>query len=309
MVIAIFCILFLLIICSTITFICYLKTFYNKNFANNPYLLPKGEAYERKKEYMYSLIKEMETIPYEPICIISNDKLKLFGRYYHANDNAPIHLQCHGYKGVALRDFCGGNKITRELKHNTLLIDQRAHGKSGGVNITFGIKESEDIHCWIKYCIERFGKDVKIILSGVSMGASSVLMCANNPLPDNVIGIFADSPYSSPKDIICKVIQQMKLPSKIFYPFVYMAALIFAGCKLNEKSALSSISKCTVPILIVHGESDSLVPYEMSKKLHDANPEMVTLEIFKNADHGLSFIEDSPRYNKAIKDFVDKLKI
>ena len=88
-----------------------------------------------------------------------------------------------------------------------------------------------------------------------------------------------------------------------------MAALIFAGCKLNEKSALSSISKCTVPILIVHGESDSLVPYEMSKKLHDANPEMVTLEIFKNADHGLSFIEDSPRYNKVIKDFVDKLKI
>ena len=305
MIIALFCILFLLIIGSIITFICYLKTFYNKGFANNPYILPKGEAYEKGKEYMYSLIKEMETIPFESIYIVSNDKLKLAGRYYHVKDGAPIHIQCHGYKGVAFRDFCGGNKITRELNHNTLLIDQRAHGKSGGVNITFGIKESDDIHCWIKYCIERFGNDVKLILSGVSMGAASVLMCASSPLPSNVVGIFADSPYSSPKDIICKVINQMKLPSKIFYPFIYMAALIFTGCKLNEKSALDAISKCTVPILIVHGEDDGLVPCEMSKKLYEANKEMVTLKIFKNADHGLSFIEDYENYYKYIKEFMD----
>ena len=75
--------------------------------------------------------------------------------------------------------------------------------------------------------VKHFGNDVKIILAGISMGASTVLMAAGKPLPKNVIGVLADCGFSSPKEIIKKCAGDLKIPANLIYPFIKCVDLLF----------------------------------------------------------------------------------
>ena len=192
-------------------------------------------------------------------------------RYYHVRDGAPLQIQFHGYRGAALRDFCGGNKLARESGQNTLVVDQRAHGKSGGNTITFGIRERLDCLSWVKYANQRFSSGTPIFLSGVSMGATTVLMASELKLPANVMGIIADCPYSSPEVIIRKVCREdMHLPPALTMPLIRLGARLFGHFVLNESSAVQAVGNKNIPILLLHGEDDRFVPCDMSREIFDA---------------------------------------
>ena len=175
----------------------------------------KGKQYEPHLPEIARLLQTLIDRPCEFVSVTSYDGLTLWGRYYHLADGAPLDIAFHGYRSAGLTDFCGGAEISREMGHNLLLIDQRAHGKSQGSTITFGIKERYDVLTWVDYALERFGKDTKILLYGISMGASTVLMASELPLPENVKGIVADCPYSSPTKIIRAVGRKLRIPAAV----------------------------------------------------------------------------------------------
>ena len=288
-----------------VCYVAYRRAFFSRpNPERKPYSVPKEEQYQRHKDMLLTLIGELDSAPFEPITITSHDGLKLYGRYYHFCDNAPLHIDFHGYRSMGTRDFCGGYRILNELGHNAIIIDQRAHAKSEGNAITFGVKERYDCLDWINYANSRFGSDTPIFISGVSMGAGTVLMASGLELPQNVVGIFADCPFSSPWDILGKVCGDMGLPRKLCFPVAYVAAGLFAGFKLTAASATEAVKHSKTPILIIHGDDDRLVPFEMSQQIADANPEMVTLVSVKNAGHALSYFEDTELYHKALREFT-----
>ncbi len=185
-----------------------------------------------------------------------------------------------------------------------ILIDERAHGKSEGKVITFGIKERLDGLKWIEYVLKRFGKKSEIYLYGVSMGAATVLMMSGLKLPNNVKIIVADSAFSSPKDIIKKVIKDMKLPVIIFYPFVYIGARIFGHFNPHEVNALEEVKKSKVPILLFHGMNDNFVPYEMSEKIYENISSKKDILITPGADHGLSYMVNKEKYYEKLLNFL-----
>lgn len=286
----------------------YRKTFYYKRPQNYEiYRLPMGEQYEPHHKKMTALMRELEEAKGERLSISSYDGKVLFGTYYHVSDGAPLHIQMHGYKGHFIRDFCGGNKMAREMGHNSLVIEQRSHSQSKGGAITFGIKERRDCLSWINYANERFGKDTPIFLSGVSMGAATVLMAAGLDLPQNVRGIMADCPYDSPKDIIKKVSGELGLPPSLVFPFVWVGALLFGHFNLTATTVENSLKNAKIPILLVHGDDDRFVPVEMSKSIYASRPDLIELHIFEGAGHGMSYMVDEEGYTKLSKDFVKKL--
>ena len=292
--IAIIVIIFIILLAS---FISYKMAFYSpKKRISNVYDIPLDEGAENANEFISQMIKDMQERKCEEIYITSHDNLKLYGRYYHFKDNAPILLQFHGYRGSADRDMCGGNKVAFERGYNCLVVDHRAHGKSDGTTITFGIKERFDVVSWCNYINKRFGENSLITISGVSMGGATVLMASDLELPKNVIGIWADCPYSSPKDIIKKVVSDMHLPPRLFWPIIYLGALIFGKFNISETSAEKALKNVKIPTFIIHGENDKLVPVEMSKSLAQINPHLITVKTVKNAGHGLSFIVDNENY-------------
>ena len=259
------------------------------------------------KAVIRDLFHELKNKPCEFVTIQSRDGLTLCGRYYHTADNAPLALCFHGYKSCWLTDFCGGADIAFQMGQNVLLVDQRAHGRSQGRSITFGIKERHDLMCWLEYALERFGSDTKILLYGVSMGGATVLMASGMDLPGNVKGIIADSPYSSPLDIILEVGRQKGYPIGLVRPFVILGAKIFGGFDVKETSGAEAVKHANVPIMIIHGEGDTFVPVEMSRQMRSSNPELITLHTFPEAYHVLSYMVDTPRYESLVKEFMKKV--
>lgn len=304
-------ILCLIALTFLIAYICYRISFFAPTRVPDKEVeihLPKGGQYDDLRDGIQKSVNRMLAREYEPVWITTFDGHKLFARYYHVADGAPLQIQFHGYKSHAVLDFSGGSYLAEMLGQNALVVDQRSHGQSEGTSITFGIKERKDVLCWINYANQRFGMNTKIILCGLSMGAATVLMTADLELPDNVVGIFADCPFSSPKEIIKKVCKNdMHLPASLLYPFIRLGAKLFADFDLEESSAISAVEKSRIPILIIHGEGDSFVPCDMSRQIQAANPEKVTLVTIPNAGHGLAYMVNPPIYEEAAITFLQKV--
>lgn len=289
-----------------ISYICFRMAFYvpkKEVIAPDDYRIPPGEVYEPFREVMVKWMKETRALPYEEVSIRSFDGLTLRGKYYEYAPGAPIELMFHGYRGNAERDLCGGVQRCFKLGRSTLIVDQRASASSDGKVISFGVNESKDCHSWIAFMLEHFGPDVKILLTGVSMGAATVLMAAGSDLPKNVIGVLADCGYTSPKAIIKKVIRQMGLPADLAYPFVKLGAMLYGGFDLDTLPPVEAVKKCTVPVIFFHGETDDFVPCHMSKENFDACASRKKLVTVPNAGHGLCYPVDPKLYLKELGDF------
>ncbi len=290
--------------------VCFFRCFYVKEkkiLKEDEFEIADGECYEPFREYMIERMRETRSEPHTVHKIRSFDGLTLFGNFYDLHSDGAIELMFHGYRGTAERDLCGAVNRCKSLGHSAFIVDQRASTRSDGKVITFGINESKDCLRWVDYLVELFPKR-KIILTGISMGAATVLTAAGNPLPENVVGVIADCGFTSPKEIITKVItEDMHIPGKLLYPFVKLSARLFAGFDLEESSALESVKKFTLPVLLIHGEDDNYVPCEMSRRLYAACTSRKTLFTVKGADHGLSYLMDKEGYVKAFEEFERNL--
>lgn len=267
----------------------------------------QNPSYDPYRPEMRRIYKALNERPYESVTITSHDGLTLHGRYYHVKDGAPLDIGFHGYKSFCIVDFSGGCNISFETGHNLLLVDQRAHGKSQGYTIAFGLKERHDLLKWLDYAIARFGQEIEIFLYGVSMGGATVLMASEMDLPKNVKAIIADCPYGNALDIILEVGKSMPIPTWIMKPMVILGARIFGGFDLLETDAVRAVKHTKVPILIIHGDGDTFVPISMSKAVADANPDMVTHHTIAGAEHGISYLVDTVKYKKYVADFMASL--
>ena len=285
----------------------YRVAFYvSPSYQENIYDLPQGEQFKEKRETMRTCIQKLDELPYESVTITAFDGKKLFGRYYHTMDGAPVQIQFHGYRGSAMRDFCGGTPFARKLGHNALVVDQRSHGRSEGHIITFGILERFDCQSWAKYAYERFGPDTPLILAGVSMGAATVLMASDLELPETVCAIVADCPYSSPKAIITRVAGEMGLPQKPAEAFCALGALLYGRFRVSSASAVEAVKSTKLPVLLLHGEDDQFVPCDMSREIYAACGSEKELLTFPGAGHGMCYLEDPLRYESAVGGFLDR---
>ncbi len=304
-------VVFLFFLVLLIAFICFMRVFYfksRKELGDDEFEIPRGEIYEEFRDVMIGWAKTARKLPHEDIEIESFDGLKLRGRYYEYKAGAAIELMFHGYEGDSERDLSGGIERCFALKRNALLIDQRGSGRSDGHISSFGINERRDCKSWVEYAIKRFGSDVKLGLTGVSMGAATVIMATELDLPENVKFVLADCGYSSAKEILLKVISEMKLPAKAIYPFVKLGAKIFGGFDLEESSPIEAARKCQIPIIFVHGDADAFVPFEMSERMYnECGCEKKRLLKIENAGHGLAYPVAPQKYIDELKRFEAEL--
>ena len=288
-------------------FVVYMIIFFSRYKKDKDiYNIPSSPQYAKHHDLMIKLIDEFKGETCEDVYIKTFDGKRLHARYYKVSDDSIVDICFHGYRGTAIRDFCGGRKISYITKHNLLVVDQRGHGLSQGHHLTFGAKESKDVKYWIDYVNERFNNDVKIFLYGVSMGASTVLMAADMNYK-NVKAIIADSPYTSGADIIRKVCNvDIKIPWFFVRHIIYLSAFIFGCFRLSKANVIKHVENASVPIMIIHSEDDKFIPVDMSRKLYESNKEHIVLKTFKDAGHGISYLEDKDNYEKEVISFIKR---
>ena len=270
-------------------------------------LMPEGKEYDGfQKVIKKGIHVVLDETDYEAVEVVSHDGLKLYGRYYHRADGAPLIIFMHGYHGNFYRDGNGIYSYSKKYGYNILLAHQRAHGISEGKTITFGVKERHDCKTWVEYAIKRFGAEQEILLSGLSMGAATVMMAADVGLPENVKGIMADCGYSSPKEILCSVMKGLHYPVKLMYPLARLSGKLFGHFDVEEASAVESLKNATVPVLFIHGEGDDFVPTYMSVDCHKVCSSEKELLLIPEAGHGMAYCYGPKEYEAAVDRFFVK---
>lgn len=285
---------------------CFFTVFYSptrKPLGPEEYDLPVGADYEPYRQQMIDWMRMTRQTPCQHLSIQSFDGLTLRGRYYEFSPDAPVELLFHGYRGNAERDLSGGVARSFAMGHSALLIDQRASGFSDGHIITFGIREHRDCLDWTAFASKYFGKDRKLILTGISMGAATVMMAAQAQLPEQVIYILADCGYTSPREIICKVCRDVHFPIGLTYPLVRLAGRLLGGFDLEAFSPEESVAKSQKPIIFIHGEADNFVPCDMSRQLYERCAAPKKLLTVPQAGHGLAYPVDKDGYLQALREF------
>ncbi|MBE6943965.1 MAG: alpha/beta hydrolase [Ruminococcaceae bacterium] len=274
------------------------------NWLNEEALEKTG--YAKYKEHIRAANHWLETHTTVDVWTESHDGLKLHAIWVPADDPKGTVLLAHGYRSCKLADFGMVYELYHNLGLNLLLIDQRSHGRSEGRYITFGVLESRDLQKWVQFHNEQFGHH-PVILSGLSMGASTVLYLADRRLPKNVKGIVADCGFTSPKEIIAKVFRDT-----VHFgagPFLWAADLfarVLAGFSLYERDTRKSLAKSRLPVLLIHGKGDDFVPCYMTEQAYKACTSPKEMYLVEEAGHGISYLYDTPGYRKRVMDFLRK---
>lgn len=251
--------------------------------------------------------KWMDEQELEPIEITSFDGLKLHADLLKLNDSKKFAVVFHGYHSSYRGDFSICLPFYRELGFNLLLVDQRSHGRGEGRYLSYGILEKYDCRDWARELVRRFGEDCQIVLSGMSMGASTVMMATGLELPPQVKAITADCGFTSGFDIVKNTAKSINryIPDFVI-DTTNLFCRIFAGFDLRDDNTQLALQKCKVPVLFIHGTHDTFVPCEMTLRSYAACKSEKQLLTVAGAGHGMSYLIDEPLVKKTMKEFFEK---
>ena len=237
--------------------------------------------------------------------LTSRDGLKLHGLYLARPEQSHRYaVLCHGYGSIP--QFMGRSAARfYDMGYNILAPAARAHELSEGRYASMGWLERRDIVDWVDTLVEQ-DPEAEIVLYGISMGGATVMMTAGEELPVNVKCVIEDCGYSSVWDEFAGQLEEMfGLPT---FPVLDAASLVTqirAGFGFKEASAVEQLKKASLPILFIHGEDDTFVPYAMLDVVYEAcaSPEKERLSI-PGAGHGGASGTDPELYWSTVEAFL-----
>ena len=232
--------------------------------------------------------------------------------YYPACDDAcgKTAVLVHGYKDSAIKFFYFGRMYNRDLHYNVLMPDLHAHGLSDGNDIQMGWKDADEVLNWIKVAEEIFRDDnyrTAMIVHGVSMGAATTMNVSGKDLPEYVNAFVEDCGYTSVWDEFSMQLKEMfGLPA---FPLMHSTSLLCNmkyGWNFKEASPLISVSRCTRPMLFIHGDADDFVPFSMMQPLYDAKPEPKEFWVAPGSANANAYRDHPEEYTAVVRQFLDK---
>lgn len=254
---------------------------------------------EREKEAGKLAEKENETVQ-----IIGHDGTILIGHWIPCKNAKRVIIAMHGWRSSWSSDFGMIADFWADNDCSVLYAEQRGQNNSGGDYMGFGLIERYDCLNWIHWVNDRCGSALPIYLDGVSMGATTVLMATGFELPENVHGVVGDCGFTSPH-AIWKHVANNNLHMTFGIRGVVADALCRKKIQMGTEaySTVDALKNCSVPVMLVHGTDDRLVPVEMTYENYKACASPKKLFVVPGADHGMSYYIDREGYESVVKNF------
>ncbi|MCD7731639.1 MAG: alpha/beta hydrolase [Oscillospiraceae bacterium] len=242
----------------------------------------------------------------EDVYLLTNDGIKVHALMVKAEERSRKYaVVCHGYKdsadgmGFAAYSFV-------QMGYNVIAPDGRVSGKTEGKYIGMGWLERRDLKGYVNFILAK-DPQAEIVLYGVSMGAAEVMMAAGNGLPVNVKAVVEDSGFTSVWDeFSLQMKSTMNIPVFPLLPMASLYAKIFLGFSFKEASAKESLKQSKIPILMIGGTDDNLVPLRMLEELYDAAAGEKEKLVIEGAGHMECDLLDSNFYWKSVESFLNK---
>ncbi len=261
-------------------------------------------------DYLQSNLQWVEDYGYDRHFMISDRGEKLVAYHLKPEKESKVFVfAAHGYRSYGKKEFCGVGQYYIEKGFNLFIVDHVASGESEGEYCTFGYNETKDCLKWLDYMTETFGKDIKIILHGVSMGAATVMrMSGSGLLPENVKMTVADCGFTSGPDFFTYRVNKInnRIPAKALVKAWNNANKSRTGFDLYNVEPVKSVKDATLPMLFIHGEEDGLVPCFMVYELYEScGSENKDLLVVADADHAQSYMVGKEKYTNKLGGFID----
>jgi len=224
-----------------------------------------------------------EPIGIEKIKITTKDEIDLVGWFYKAGlKNYKTILFFHGNAG-SLENRTYKLNHFKDLNLNFLIIAWRGFSGNKGKPSEIGLYE--DALSAVRWLKTKGIKEKNIILYGESLGTGVAVEIAQHK---NYAGIILESPFTS-----------MVNMGKKYYPFFPVSFLL-----KDKFESYKKIKNVSVPVLIMHGKVDQIVPYAMGKKMYELANEP---KFFYSQEYGSHMIEYDEKLLLALKNFIQSL--
>lgn len=197
----------------------------------------------------------------EELFLTTKDNIKLQVWYRKSKDKMAIFL--HGNVGD-LENRADKLKQLAEMGYGFIIPAWRGFGKSEGVPSEEGLYiDAEKV---IEY-LQKNGYDLsKVIMIGESLGTGIATKMA---CKYKFKGLFLITPYTSIAERAAEI-----------YPYLFAKYLTKDNFKVLE-----NIDKINQPLFMIHGDKDTVVPYEHSKKIFARAKETKKLIIYPGVGH------------------------
>jgi alpha-beta hydrolase superfamily lysophospholipase len=212
-------------------------------------------------------------------------------RPHHSNGDAVLLLHGLGDNRLGMTGYA---QLLLAHGFTVLLPDARAHGTSDGPLATYGLVERNDIHQWSDFLETQIQHDQNhphcLFALGESMGAAELLQSLDTH--PNFCAVAAESPFANFREI---AYDRMGQPfhlgpwvGRIFLRPLVEIAFLRARLKyhldMQNISPENSAASTAIPILLIHGEVDSNIPFRHSQIIHAHAPNTQLWEV-PAADH------------------------
>ena len=216
----------------------------------------------------------------EKVKIVTKDEINLIGWFYNQDlEKFKTILFFHGNAG-SLENRTYKLNHFKNLNLNFLIIAWRGFNGNKGKPNEMGLYE--DAKSAIKWLNAKGIKEKNIILYGESLGTGVAVEVAQNK---NYAGVILESPFTS-----------MVNMGKKYYPFFPVSFLL-----KDKFESYKKINNIFVPVLIMHGKVDKIVPYDMGKKMYELANEP---KFFHSQEYGDHMIEYDEKLLSALKKFI-----
>jgi len=226
-----------------------------------------------------------EGLAYDEVSFTTSDGVRLNGWFVPGKPGSATLLWFHGNAGN-ISHRVGNIKLLHNLLGiHVFIFDYRGYGRSGGRVSEKGTYR--DAEAAYQYLRSRTDLDPsKIVFFGRSLGAAVAVETA---LKARCAGLILESPFTSIREMANHV-----------FPLV---GFLFR----TRYDSLSKIKKIHVPLLILHGDRDEIVPFSMGQRLFEAANEPKEFYTIKGAGHNDTYIVGGIPYFKALGRFIEKV--
>jgi alpha-beta hydrolase superfamily lysophospholipase len=184
-----------------------------------------------------------------------------------------------------------------------LLPDARGHGTSEGDHTSFGAREAGDVSAWLNEASARLGAPCTWVLWGRSMGAAVALRAAADP---RVRALILEAPYPDLQSAVAAGLRRYRIPRPLASLILARAATL-AGVSLSRPTPIELARSIRLPVLILHGTADPVVPPAEVRRLAESFPTPALVIEVPGAGHANLFGVGGDELMGKVSEFLNQL--
>jgi len=246
-----------------------------------------------EKRFIYFPTRDHEVtpsalgLPHEDVWLVAEDGVRIHGWYLPVPEARWVTLVSHGNGGNISHRLDRALLMQRHVRSSVFLYDYRGYGASEGSPDEAGTyRDARAAYRWLVE--QKHVETEEFVIFGESLGSAVALELA---LERPAAALVLEAPFTSVPDVARRTILAP------LAPFVR-----------TRYESLARIPRLRMPLLVMQGDRDEVIPPALGRRLFDAAPEPKRYYAIPGAGHNDTYIVGGAAYWQALSDFLERVR-